>query len=460
MTRARLIGTRPTRARLVPVLAVVLVCLSTIVAAQPDPNAGSATDPHAGSSADPNAGSNPNAGSATDPNAGSGSAPKPNPYAGPGSAPGPNAGSHSDPNAGSNAGSNAGPNAGSNAGPNAGSNAGSNTHAGSGSNSDPITIDLPTDINAPQVTAAATPTIVRLGGTFSVVIRATYAEGVEVNLREPLELGGSFEVKRKLSENKQSTGGRTTREWEVEVIAWDIGDLVMPGIAVTYTSGGKAEQVLTNRIRLKVIGVLGDVVDDPKAMRGNAPPAELVARDWFWLWVAAGAGALIGAVIGLLVYRNKRRRRVTNLVAGVVARPRRIDMTSERALERLLAIEQSGIFDRDEDRKAGYLEMIEVIREYLGLRYHIATGELTTSELVRRLERVAPEEERLLVEAWLDACDLVRYGGLQTTAKDARKTLDDARALVVTTTQMQEAARANLVASQRAVKAAADEEAA
>jgi hypothetical protein len=420
-------------------IAIAVLCVSTIVAAQPDPNAGS------------------NAGSNADPNAGSGSAPKPNPYAGSGSAPdvGGGSGSAPDPNAGSSAGSGA---AGSGGGGNAGGGSagsgsgGSAAGSGSGVGSGPVTIDLPTDINAPQVTAAATPTIVRLGGTFSVVIRATYADGVEVNLREPLELGGAFEVKRKLSENKKSSGGRTTREWEVEVIAWELGDLVMPGIAVTYTAFGKAGQVETNRIRLKITGVLGDVVDDPKAMRGNTPPAELVARDWFWLWVAAAVGAVIGAAIGLLVYRNKRRRRVTNLVAGVMARPRRIDMTSERALERLLAIEKSGIFEREDDRKAGYLEMVEVMRDYLGLRYHVATSELTTSELVRQLERVAPEEERLLVESWLDACDLVRYGGLRATAKQAHQTLDDARALVVTTTQMQEAARANLVASQRAVK--------
>ncbi|MBC8077052.1 MAG: hypothetical protein H7Y32_13325 [Chloroflexales bacterium] len=290
--------------------------------------------------------------------------------------------------------------------------------------------------------------LAQAAGVYALLV----AMALVIGLREPFELGGAFEVKRKLSENRKSSGGRTTREWQVEVIAWELGDLVMPGITVTYTAFGRAGQVETNRIRLKITGVLGDVIDDPKAMRGNTPPAELIARDWFWLWVAAAVGAVIGAAIGLLVYRNKRRRRVTNLVAGM-ARPRRIDMTSERALERLLAIEKSGVLDRDEDRKVGYLEMIEVIRDYLGARYHIATGELTTSELSRRLERVAPEQERLLVEAWLDACDLVRYGGLRATSAQARHQLDDARALVVTTTQMQDAARATLVASEKSTKA-------
>ena len=325
---------------------------------------------------------------------------------------------------------------------------GSGTGAGSG----PILLDLPTNIAAPQVSAAATPTVVRLGAPFTVVIRATYQQGVEVNLREPIDLGAIFEVKRKLSENKQVAGGLTTREWQLEVVAWELGDLTLAPIAVTYTAFGKAEQVETNRIRIKVTGVLGDVVDDPKAMRGNAPPTDIIVTDWFWLYVTGAAAAVIGAAIALLILRKRRRRRVTSLVGGAVARPRRIDMTSERALERLLAIEGSGVLDRDDDRKSGYLEMIDVIRDYVGARYRIPTGEMTTADLMRNLARVAPEQERLLVEAWLDACDLVRYGGLRATAAQARQTLDDARALVVTTTQMAAAARAEIVASERSQK--------
>ena len=57
--------------------------------------------------------------------------------------------------------------------------------------------------------------------------------------------------------------------------------------------------------------------------------------------------------------------------------------------------------------------MIDVIRDYIGARYHIATHEQTTADLVRSLERAAPEQERVIVVAWFDAADLVRYGGLR-----------------------------------------------
>jgi len=40
------------------------------------------------------------------------------------------------------------------------------------------------------------------------------------------------------------------------------------------------------------------------------------------------------------------------------------------------------------------------------------------------------------VSGWLDGCDLVKYGGQRATPAEAGKALDDARALIVTTTEL------------------------
>jgi len=87
--------------------------------------------------------------------------------------------------------------------------------------------------------------------------------------------------------------------------------------------------------------------------------------DWVWIWAATAAGGALGVIAAALWYRRRRRRRALRLVGGVRTRPRHIDMTGERALERLMAIEQSGVLDRDRERKTGYADMVEVIREYL-----------------------------------------------------------------------------------------------
>ncbi|MDB4960845.1 MAG: hypothetical protein JWP01_844 [Myxococcales bacterium] len=407
-------------------IAAVLFSAGSAIAQPVDPGAGSgpAADPGSGSGWVTGSGSG--SGSATDPGSGSGS----------GSATGSGSASGSATGSGSVTDPGSAPGSGSASGSGSATDPGSGSGSGSGSGR---VIQLPTDINAPEVSASASPSVVRLGGRFTVFVTATFGDGVEVNLREPLELGSAFEIRRKDSEDRARADGKRTREWQIDVLAWELGELRIPPIAVTYTVGGRAGQVETNIIPLRVEGVLGDVVDDPKAVRDMHPPRQLVARDWFWLWVGSAAGGVLIVGLGTLWWLRRRRRHTVELTGGVVASPRRIDMTGKRALEALLAIHGSGVLDREDDRKSGYAEMVDVIRDYIGARYHVATRDLTTSELLRRL-RAAPAEERAMIGTWLERCDVVKYGGLRATAGEAHGVLDDARALVVTTTQIHDGA--------------------
>ncbi|HUJ57108.1 MAG TPA: hypothetical protein VLX92_01385 [Kofleriaceae bacterium] len=293
-------------------------------------------------------------------------------------------------------------------------------------------IQLPMDAEAPEVSAAASPSDVRLGARFTLFVRAVYGPGVEVNLPAVIELGDAFEIARRATSDRPRADGKRVREWQLELYAWELGDLDVPPVRVTFTAGGRAGQVETNPVPVRVTGVLGDV-DDPKLMKGDTPPVALTMRTWLWVWIAGGGAVVIAAAIAVVVAR-RRRRRVVRLVGSLGPAPRRIDMTSERALERLLAIERSGVLARDAERKAGYADMVDVVREYVGARYRVATLDLTTAELGRVLARCAPEPERLRIEAWLERCDLVKYGGFRATAGEAGGVLADARGLVVATT--------------------------
>lgn len=312
----------------------------------------------------------------------------------------------------------------------AGSGAGS---AGSGAGS-AVVIQLPPEFGEPEVSAAASPTDLKLGDRFTLFITATYGAGIEVNLPATVELGDAFEVRRTSSEDHVRPDGKHVREWQMDVVAWDLGDLRVPPVPVTFTLGGQAGQILTNTVPVRVTGVLGEA-DDPKLMRADAPPVMLKSRNWLWVWIGGGVLVVVVAAVTFVMLRRRRRRRVRALVGGLApAMPRRIDMTSERALERLLAIEQSGVLEQDDARKGGYVEMAVVIRDYLGARYRFATAELTTSELLRGLGKRAPAQDQALAEHWLAKCDLVRYGGVRATAGQAGQLLADARELVMQTT--------------------------
>ena len=285
---------------------------------------------------------------------------------------------------------------------------------------------LPTDAAAPQVDAIAYPTDLVLGGKLTLFVTATYDVGVEVNLREPVELGGAFEVARRKSSDRATADGKRVREWQLELYAWEVGDLQIPPIAVTYTIGGRVDQVASNPVPVHVAGESGAAADDDKALRADAPPVALTSRSWELAVIGA---AVVAAIIAgaLVFFALRRRRHVVELVAGSGSIPKQLDAPSARALEKLLAIERSGVLARDDDRKRGYVEMAEVVREYLGARYHVKAAELTTAELLRALAEI----QTYAIEEWLEKCDRVRYGGFRATEADATAVLADARALVV-----------------------------
>ncbi|HEY3802626.1 MAG TPA: hypothetical protein VGL61_08450 [Kofleriaceae bacterium] len=296
-------------------------------------------------------------------------------------------------------------------------------------------IQVPLDDAAPEVQAAASPSDVKLGAQFTVFVTAVFGPGVTVNLREPIELGGSFEVRKHVSSDSVRADGRRQREWQLEVYAWDLGDLEVPPIAVTFVAAGHAGQVATNAVPIRVTGVLGDS-DDPKLMRPYAPAVALFEHTWLWNLLhdplALGIAAAVLVAAFLIARWPRKRRAVVPVRATFTPAPRKkLDMTAERALQRLREIADSGTLVRDTSRKLGYADMADVIREYVGVRFAIAAArELTSGELIAELARISPGD-RERIAAWLERCDPVKYGGVAETAAGANELLADARALVL-----------------------------
>lgn len=346
----------------------------------------------------------------------------------------------------------------------------------------------PLALGAPEVQAVASPTVLKLGGRFTLVVTATYGAGVEVNLPNPLVLGDAFEAGKAAPADKVRSDGRRVREWYIPVYAWDVGDLQVPPIDVTFTAGGKAATIATNPIPIRVAGALGDA-DDPKLMRAMTPPVPLWRRDWFTATLYGFAIALAILIATVLFLGRRKRKQKAKLAAAppvrfaeapiaeaasqqdggdlapveeehrdatpppappvvvpkaepIVKARRRLDRLAEETLARLRALEQSGRLDSD--RKGAYREMVDIIRDYLGARFDVDARELTTRELCQALGFRSIEAAGL-TRAWLADCDLVKYANRTASGGEARAVLDGACWLVDRTTpgaERAEAARA------------------
>lgn len=292
----------------------------------------------------------------------------------------------------------------------------------------PLTIPAPAP-DAPEVRAVVSPDTVAIGEPFSLLVTVTHPRGMQVNLPASLGFGEVFEEIRRENEARELADGRMVREFELAVMAWDVGDLEIPAVPVTYAHQGRVATTFGNPVPIRVISVIGD---GEESLRDIAPPVQVYERDWTRVYIAAAiVAALLVALLYLLVRRRLRRRGPVRYRTAAAAAAQ-LDPDGE-ALARLTALEQSGALDAD-DREPVYVELSEIVRRYLGRRYGFSALDLTSSELVARLREqpgaapaVAPVAE--LIERF----DLVKYARGSAGRERAHADLDLVRQLVITT---------------------------
>lgn len=333
-----------------------------------------------------------------------------------------------------------------------------------------VVIDGPTllGIGRPQVSAMAAPSEVRLGDKLTLFIEVTYDEQVAVSVPAGLGLQPTFDELRRSSVEDRRTDGTRKRVYQIQLQVWDIGDLRIPPIEVTYTVGRERSWVVTNEVPVRVVGTI-DAIDDPDAFLGATPPVALKRRDWRWIIGGIAVGLLAtGGLIAWIVSRRKPRppapvpvvvpaaggeRADDGRGEGVApapvvdaTRPREPDASlglfvvtlearrllgdaARRALDALDALERSGAIAADP--REGFRALVQIIHTFAVEQYHLPPRHRTSSELVIALGRTAmPPASIGEAAAWLARCDRVKFGAAGVDDRGARA-LSDARALVV-----------------------------
>jgi hypothetical protein len=277
--------------------------------------------------------------------------------------------------------------------------------------------------DAPTVRASLSATEVGLGEVFYLFVSVDHQPGVEINLPAALPLGLEFEETARTDRLVKNPAGGLTREYEVALMAFALGPLVLPPIPVTWAAQGRAHDLATPPVPIKVTGVLTAA---DTTLRDIAPPVTVIRRDLRLVWIASGVlGALL---VGLVTWRVVRRRRRDEAVLAAATEATR--PPHEEALARLAEVEGSGALDAD-DRKPAYLEMSEILRGYLGRRYGFPAPELSTGEIrARLLEGDDAAEPLVKIVDWLERCDLVKYARGKASEDEARQALYDARIFV------------------------------
>lgn len=247
-----------------------------------------------------------------------------------------------------------------------------------------------------------------------------FLDSIEVSEQEHIETDKP-QVKQIKSEDMPR--GKVRYEAIYPLRAFTIGTHALPPITIKYSGAdGDTGSIQTPAYLFEVRSVKSLGTTDLKGIKGpwSAPP------NWFlYILVVFLLIVIVGVIV--LLYLRKRAKPI-DLQSAVVSQRQ----PHEIAYEQLGRIEGMDWITQGK-MKVYHTEISHVIRQYIAARYYIPALELTTEELLDRLQSEDMPRER--VQRFFTNCDLVKFARYSPTKPEAHERMEEARRIVDETKQ-------------------------
>jgi len=242
----------------------------------------------------------------------------------------------------------------------------------------------------------------QVGDYISYEIRVTHTKDINV-IRPDLKdsLGGVELIKLEPARTEEKDG-RITKVFEYTLAHYDSGNVTIPPIPVIFNRTGEKESqtARTNTVNFTVhtlkVDPQGDVKDIKEPIK--------IPLDWktLLIWIIAGL-ILLGLIIWTIMYYRKKKA----LQAGEIITIRR--EPHEEAFEALRELESKKLWQNG-FIKQYHTEITEIIRRYFEERFRIPALEMTTNELMIKLNASREASEIAdTTNAFLNNADLVKF---------------------------------------------------
>ena len=247
-----------------------------------------------------------------------------------------------------------------------------------------------------------------------------YLDPIDLSEHENLE-ADKPQVKRIESDGPPT--GKTYYKVTYPLRAFAIGKHTLPPITIKYTGAdGDSGSIQTPAYLFEVRSVKPAGATEMKGIKG---PWSVAPNGFLYILAALLAIIAIGATI---FFYLRRRAKPMDLQPEVL--PQR--QPHEIAYDQLNRIGGMNWVAQGE-MKVYHTEISHVIRQYIAARYHIPALELTTQEL---LDRLQPEDiPKDLVQQFFTNCDWVKFARYSPTKPEAHERMEEARRIVDETKQ-------------------------
>ena len=274
-----------------------------------------------------------------------------------------------------------------------------------------------------------------IGLTDTLKLTLTIAAPPDVRLTLPditTKTLGSFEIVQHRTTGPLSLTPQMQqwqREYSLAVTA--SGSFTVPPLTVQVQEGDTTQPLTTDPLSITVTSLV-PADAELSALKDIAPPVPLLRRGLPpWVWIVAGGLGGVGLLTGgWWWYRHRQRAAAVPLVqrpAHVLA------LTALEHLQRQDLIGQERI-------EEFYVRVSTILRRYVELRFGLRAPEQTTEEFLGSVSSLATggliAAHRVLLESFLQHCDLVKFARHRPAPSAIEETLESAKTFVEHTADM------------------------
>jgi len=259
---------------------------------------------------------------------------------------------------------------------------------------------------------------IRIGDLIHYSVKVTHDDSVQVEMPGFAANLGGFEIRDYELKDPQKQDGRIVNEASYTISTFITGEFEIPPLLIQYTLGTDTTHhvLMTESINITVESMKASEAGD---IRDVKAPLE-IPRQWWYLirWMILGMFLVAAIVTGILLYRQYKMGKSLLPVREASPRP-----AHEVAIEALDRLRGSDLLEKG-NIKQFYIELSEIIREYIDGRYFVVALEMTTTEVLCGLkEQNLKDDVFHLFQIFLQNCDLVKFAKYIPSDEKRQKTV-------------------------------------
>ncbi len=217
---------------------------------------------------------------------------------------------------------------------------------------------------------------VRIGDEFKLYMLVDRPRKIAVSPPDPKISIKPFEIKSVEISPVKKGQNRIQETFILTMTVFDLGDLEIPAISVSYqTEGGVTGQLKTKPVKMKVVGVGAKITDKADIRPIKGPVSSGLTRFWTWV-MGLLAGLLFIVFLTLFILRK-----IKEIRSAESRKP-----AHERVLIEIKRLKDKGYLE-ERRYKEFYSELSDILRLYLERAFKVEALERTTSELVDELKQ-------------------------------------------------------------------------